>query len=348
MNYKHNVLAAGLFFVFLVPTSSAAQSLDYLPLSQAELGKQFPLHKVRDFDDKFRTKEGISLSIGPSGADCRVTGDDERTLECSGKDAAGTNWETAFTETPGCASIEIYEADLDKNGFTDAVVMQSTCGNGLAPSMHMITWTFDATGRPVPFEADGYFNSLPNGVDALVDLDNDGRAELIYMNFNDGYWITNVYTCRDSRWKRIDGSYRDRVFPLYTRFTSRPNKKAVSPQAGRHPYAPDLSNDHPLRTGYLKSYEYPVQMGEDVRLIVEDDGGTMTTCTPAYWYDSARVVVDSSSARIITKLGYKKSKTTSELLDDIIRSRLPISLMGQRYPDKCSPELLWAIRKREK
>ena len=53
-----------------------------------------------------------------------------------------------------------------------------------------IAITFDDNARRVTFEADGYFQETDEQIFDLVDLNQNGRAELIYMNFNRGYWIT--------------------------------------------------------------------------------------------------------------------------------------------------------------
>ena len=49
------------------------------------------------------------------------------------------------------------------------------------------------------------------------------------QNFNDGYWITNVYSVEAGHWRRARGLLAGRRFPLYTRFTSSPNRRAVVP-----------------------------------------------------------------------------------------------------------------------
>jgi hypothetical protein len=104
-------------------------------------------------------------------------------------------------------AFRFYSADLDRNGICDLVMIYPTGGNGLAPTSHFFSLTFDEQGRPVPFKADGYFEESAKGITDLVDLNIDGRAELIYMNFDDGYWITNLYEVRAARWRRVRGSY---------------------------------------------------------------------------------------------------------------------------------------------
>ena len=78
----------------------------------------------------------------------------------------------------------------------------------------------------------------------MADLDGDGRAELLYMNYDDGYWITNLYRLRESRWSRVEGRFAGLGFPLYTRFTIRPNHRPVRPARGRNPVAPDLIKEN--------------------------------------------------------------------------------------------------------
>src|SRR5262249_5320307 len=142
-----------------------------------------------------------------------------------------------------------------------------TGGNGLAPSSHFFSLTFDEKGRPVPFKADGYFEESAKGITDLVDLNMDGRAELIYMNFDDGYWITNLYEVRAARWRRVKGSHARRSYPLYARFTYRPNRKAVAPAWSRRPFAPDLSNKEPYFRGRLVSYKwFDVNSSDDLEI----------------------------------------------------------------------------------
>ncbi len=179
------------------------------------------------------------LSVGILEVDIDVT--ENGNVIFRGNDKIGKAW-SVHIGTPTCGGLRIYVADLDKNGLQDIILWSGTCGNGLAPSSHIITIMFDSQGRPVFFEADGYFNYKENGIFDMVDLDHNGKAGLIYMNFDDGYWITNLYEARDARWQRFRGIHGRRTYPLFTRFTYRPNKKPVLPKPGRHPFATDLSN----------------------------------------------------------------------------------------------------------
>lgn len=39
------------------------------------------------------------------------------------------------------------------------------------------------------------------GVDDLLDLQGNGRTQLLDMQFDSGYWITNLYQVKDARWQ---------------------------------------------------------------------------------------------------------------------------------------------------
>src|SRR5205085_526170 len=112
----------------------------------------------------------------------------------SGLDRGGKPWTVDVSKLYGCAGdARIYEGDIDKDDVNDAVILTATCANGLAPTQIFTAITFDGSGRPVPFDAGGYFEETNAGIDSLVDVNRDGKADLVYMNFDDGFWITNIY-----------------------------------------------------------------------------------------------------------------------------------------------------------
>lgn len=325
-----------------LPSISLAQAVDYLPLSKQEIGEMFPLDKEKTIDSA--NPVSFSLSAGPAGMHFDSHVGSQSNLIAYGQDKKGKDWRVVISEVFGAfVPVDFYKADLDKNGFVDIVIMMPTGGNGFAPSVHLIAIMFDVYGRPIPFEADGYFQSLEHGVDFIVDMNGDGKAELIYMNFNDGYWITNVYTCENARWSQIKGAYGKRQYPLFTRFTNRPNRKAVIPAQGRHPFSPNLSNDQPVLEGFLTSFHIPEEYSE-IEMTFEDSKGDHFICTPAYWYDSARVVLDTPESRQIAHLSLDDKENADKILKQIIEENVKVKLYGQRYPDKCSPETTWATK----
>lgn len=334
----------------LLPVAASAfqdVNRDYLPLSAAETGKRFPVRYVGtttngrplDSDEPKEKPLPENLNIGPSGATFKYTDDD---TVVSGRDRRGREWQV-FLGGP-VYPCRAYVADLDRNRIRDAVFVCPTGGNGLAPSRHIFTLTFDAAGRPVPFEADGYFDDGIDGLFDLVDTDGDGRAELIYMNYDDGYWITNLYEVSDARWQRITGRHGRRAYPLYTRFTNRPNRRAVRPRRGHNPSAPDLSNSVPKQRGVLRSYKWAdIKQSEDITLNVADGSGGEVPCSPVAWYGSFGFVVDSERGRTVVT-AYGNEERVKSLLDEIAGKNVEVTLYGQRVGGKCSPEWAWVVR----
>lgn len=340
--FKFKLFAAAfLSLAAVLASSGAAQAAlrEYLPLTGAELGRPFAMKYLGEIAS--RPGPQRRLDIGVSAATLAYAEETELTL--SGRDRAGNSWSVGVGGA--CGNGEGYTADLDRNGQRDFVLVLPTCGNGLAPSHHLIAVTFESDGRPARFEVEGYFDADRRGVFDLRDLDGDGRAELIYMNHSDGYWITNLYTATNARWQRVAGRFGTRAYPLYTRFTNRPNRRAVKPAAGRRPFAPDLSNDAPRLRGQLRSYAWAnVAQSEDIELNFETGEGQQVKCQPVSWHGSFTVVVDSARERKIFTLA-RMEENVKTSLDEIVAGRYDMSLYGQRNAENCSPETLWVTLK---
>ncbi|HYO99782.1 MAG TPA: hypothetical protein VER76_06300 [Pyrinomonadaceae bacterium] len=322
--------------------AAQTENHNYLPLGRAELGRPFPLKHVAGLGGGQSFARRLDIGIAPA----ELKFDDEGGfLVLTGRDRAGHAWSVVATGgSPG--GVEIYEADLDRNGLRDLVFLAPTGGNGLAPSSHIVVVTFERdTGRPLRFEAEGYFDADAQRIFDLRDMNGDGRAELIYMNFDDGYWITNLYTAADARWRRIKGRFGARSYPLYTRFTNRPNRRAIVPRAGSKPFAPDLSNDTSHLRGRLVSYRWAnVSQSEDIELNFETTAGRQVTCRPASWYSSFTLVKDGARGREIFSLAGGEDSMTSAL-DEIVAGRYEVSLSGRRKAEGCQPEVLWVKMK---
>jgi hypothetical protein len=340
--FKQFAANASLLLIASLSMSVAVEAAfrDYLPLEGASLGRPFALKYLGAIDARPGTDR--QLAIGVSTATLKYT--EETELMLNGTDRAGNSWSVGIGGA--CGSGEGYTADLDRNGQRDFVLVFPTCGNGLAPSQHIIAVTFESDGRPVRFEVEGYFDADRTGIFDLRDINRDGRAELIYMNHDDGYWITSLYTATNARWQRIDGRFGGREFPLYTRFTNRPNRRAVRPAPGRRPFAPDLSNDAVRWRGQLRSYAWAnVAQSEDIELNFETGAGRQIKCQPVSWYASFTIVVDDARERKIFTLAAGAEDSIRPSLDDLIARRAEVALYGQRRREGCSPETLWVTLK---
>jgi hypothetical protein len=339
-----------LVFTPCVCASAQHESQGYLPLTRAEVQKKFPVKYLGTLGSGSNRPgyfEAIPdkplparINIGPSGATLTEAGDND--LVIAGKDRRNKDWSIRLGDSVRSYSSRFYEADLDRNGTRDAVLVIPTGGNGLAPTNHLFAITFDERGRPLTFEADGYFEEVDEKIFDLVDLNQNGRAELIYMNYSDGYWITNIYEVRNARWQRVVGGHGTRVYPLYTRFTIRENHRPTTPKRGRHPFAPDLSNTSPRFAGRLVSYKWAnVTQSEDISLTLRDKLGHAVVSKPASWVASFAILLDRDEGRQIVSLSAEPGAVKS-LLETIIANHYEIALYGERLPGTSSPELMWA------
>jgi len=196
------------------PCFAQYESQEYLPLTKAETGRRFHVKLIGETGGGRpgyfgRTPEGgpapANIKVGPKGA--RFETDEEGRAVVKGLDRGGAAWRVRLGSNMNTYTARLYTADLDRDGTQDLFIVAPTGGNGLAPTSHLFALTFDEKGRPVPFEADGYFQEDARGVFDLLDLDRDGRAELLYMNFDDGYWITTIYEIEGGHWRRVEGAH---------------------------------------------------------------------------------------------------------------------------------------------
>ena len=309
----------------------------YLPLSNAETRKSFPLRYCGELGPTHRIK---NLPAGPSGLS--VTTNQDFDLVLTGKDRLQKPWAITICGDGLGLPYDAFTGDLDHDGTPDLILICGTGGCGLAPSSHLLCFLFDESGRPVPFAADGYFNYDKNGIRDLLDIDGDGKAKLVYMNYDDGYWITSLYQARSGRWQKVEGGSGERTFPIYTRFTNRDNHTPVKPKPGRHPFAPDLSNTSPNILGSLQSYRWAdVEQSEDIQLNVLARGGKRLTLEPVSWYSTFIVVLDEPGGRRIVSLDANE-KSVKALLNKIVTDGCTVTAFGGRRQNKPSPELMWA------
>ena len=330
------VLILAIAFAF-TSLNAFAYMKGYLPLNETELGMRFPQRVLRS-----NFVQEMSARVGTTTVRFLEPANE---IQFAGKDLAGKPWKVTADAMRGGA---LYSADLDHNGIVDLIYAAYTGGNGLDPPMHVLTLLFDSSGRPVPSEMDGYFEIDSHGVKDLVDLDGDGRAELVRQSFDDGYWITSLYEARDAHWTLIHGRHAARDYPMYTRFTNRSNRVPTNPGPGRHPIEDDLSNavqpgGAEVRIEHLKWAN--VQQSENPVLQLSDG----RRCEEIAWYSSALVIVDSSTGRSAATLGAPEE--ARQLLENIVRRHLPVRISGNRRnrdstgkneQARCSPEMVWA------
>jgi hypothetical protein len=68
----------------------------------------------------------------------------------------------------------------------------------------------------------GFYTVSGAGVEDLLDLQGNGRAQLLDMQFSDGYWVTDLYQVKEAHWQRVNGWFGQLHYPALSRFTYRP------------------------------------------------------------------------------------------------------------------------------
>lgn len=328
------LISSSLLFVSLISYSVPALTFfdSHLPLSSAETQKRIPMRHLATLDP---SKLISSLKVGARTV--QLSTNSEEDLVLSGQADQGT-WSVKLNNIYAMLPSELYQADLDGNGQQDLILLRPTAGNGLAPSQHLLVLSFDQQGQVTPWQVEGYFSTDKRGIVDFVDLNGNGRAELVYMSYGNGYWQTDLYEAHLGKWQQIQGKFAGQSYPLLTRFTHKPNHKIASKVKAVNPI--DLSTTQALFEGYLQSYQWAnVNQSEDISLLLKMAKSTVN-CQPVSWYSLFMLVVDEPKQREIISLAVSP-KTVQTALREVIDQHYPLSVYGQRATE-CSPEQVWA------
>ena len=244
------------------------------PILKARRFPQAPLGRCdisRD-DDEARLRVGAQL--------VRVRGH-RMGLEIAGSGPGIQPWVArTFGHGFGCWAVA---ADFDANGRRDLVIVSQTGGNGMARPTRLLFFLTGRDGAVVPWVRFGYFSfDEQTGVlDDLVDLDGDGRAELLDMDYGGGYWSTFPYQAREAHWQRVAGPFAGSEFPIWTRFTERGNRLPVLLPRQKWPPREDLSNMPGDAAATILSFEVR-NGGPEISF---SDGGMLAGCPEAVIID---------------------------------------------------------------
>ncbi|RKY33334.1 MAG: hypothetical protein DRP68_02715 [Candidatus Omnitrophota bacterium] len=118
----------------------------------------------------------------------------------------------------------IYYADLDNNDYKDFIIFSSYGGCGLAAFISKVDILFQTNQKEFShLTYDTYQADLKD----FVDLDNDGKYEIIYTDFYYGrkhnYWVYSIYEIRNDRIQLANDKYNN--FPKFIWYTYKPNDK---------------------------------------------------------------------------------------------------------------------------
>jgi hypothetical protein len=151
-----------------------------------------------------------------AGSEMRVRRHKEIILR--GHDRSGTQWRFD-AGYPGDGGCRFLARDLDRNGYADLIFLTANGGSGPA-GVTMTVVAFDGLGRPVPWQATGSFMLEGDRILNFVDLDGDGRAELLFPYLRE-YGLKRdtavhlaLYKISDGYFRRLDGAFAGRRYPI--------------------------------------------------------------------------------------------------------------------------------------
>lgn len=240
------IIWAGLFLLGYVTSTLATGFVSYLPMSNDEYAKKRAQRHLLTMPAPGEITPGQRWhfrQVGVAGATLEQAPEEADEWRMTGNDRAGKTWSVPLEYLHNAAgNAHIYRADLDRNEIQDLIVWKGNAGLGLGPTAKLIIITFKTDGRPCVWESWGFYTVSGAGVEDLLDLQGNGRAQLLDMQFSDGYWVTDLYQVKEAHWQRVNGWFGQLHYPALSRFTYRPNRKWVKkPGAGRNPETGDLA-----------------------------------------------------------------------------------------------------------
>lgn len=329
-------------WLVVLAASSLAQTPLPFPLKRDQVAP-FALKLLADSENESQ-EDGIQAAL-PFGVRSSKASISPEEINFSGVDKSGQPWTVMLDNQHIGLGYKLYVGDLDKNGLADAVLVTYTGANGLLPTNVLSILTFDAQGRPLLWQAGQNVTAEKDGIAQLVDLDRDGKAELITEHFDDegfahaeGYVITDVYKLENSRWRRLS-QLGEVALPVYARPETTPETIVESvwlirpPEklpADRQPFAPDLSNVAPVAEGKAELNKLVNATDETTELARPND-----RCKP----DDFILVEDSKLRRRISILSGSDEANLKPLL-----TQLKVKLYGNCSPGKLAPRLIWITK----
>jgi hypothetical protein len=303
---------------------------------------QFPLSKIR----WGWLKAGARVRF--AGITASAASGDAPEVLLRGVGTSGKHWEAHMFGLD-----EVWRADLDGNGTQDYVFSGGGPGfNGrTTPLYSLVILLMDREGMPVPFFTVVYHGENGAGIKHLVDLNHDGRAELLISSYDEiqsdarvgpfcsGHWITQVYRFENFGAKEIRGTMGSISFPLVHDWTYRGTECAEEEKPALTVQPVSLaelgtSSEGELMTTIRKSSD------ADGRLAIDPVAGCNAITTPTI------VVYDRPQIREIAFPNLFRSYG-ADLAETIRRDGAHVKLRGinkRAGSSECSVRLMWAAK----
>ncbi|HKQ73704.1 MAG TPA: hypothetical protein VJ810_08270 [Blastocatellia bacterium] len=346
------IVSAFLSLVIGIESQLPAEKASFhLPLTRSQ-SPTFPLKLIADGSDHI---DGFVSEIQIGVGKAKLSISLEEGASFSGRGNDGKAWEITIKDSPLGLGYHLYSGDLDKNGLADLVFITYTAANGFLPFCILSIITFDSQGLPVLLRDGQDVEAKQEGIAEIVDLDGDGKAELIATHYDnddgkdkwDGYYIADIYEVEEGQWRRLN-RYGNYSFPVYTPYSSEDKgehliRKPEKPAPGRRPSAPDYSTILPVASG--KIMDVSRQKNGFVSFkIGASKGGVVTTFREVWdkcYLDDFVLTIDTKEKRQIRVLA--GSEETIDLDVQTVKFR-NAKFYGNCVPGRLSPNLVWITK----
>jgi hypothetical protein len=295
----------------------------------------------------------------------------ELNLIVGGSDKRGRPW-TVYIEPPReIAAGDAWAADLNADGTDELIFDMSQAGNGRCVGKSNLTiLTFDGEGRPVPWFVEGWQTNEGKGVQDFGDWNKNGRTELVQFDCysysyqdagGDVFGIADVYEMNQAFWRRLSRADRSKYESQYRKHAASTERKLKPRPKDSGSFIPDYSNDPAAGVtarilsivpavggegcGVLEGLE--LENGQLVELGERKMQQVHTGCHDHFVIDDGvncfgkpAIVLYSPEQTIAVMNG--NSDRAEEILQRIVREKLPVKLTGQLEEGRCSPAMIWA------
>lgn len=300
--------------------------------------RHFPVSKIRS---------GLitnSSRVTFAGITATASSVDGRDVRLQGKGKWGKRWEVHISNLD-----EVWRADLDANGTLDYVFFgDGPYFNGRTTPLYSLSiLLMDQEGMPVPFFTVVYKGANGNGIKHLVDLDHDGKAELIISSYDEensdphvgyfcsGHWVNQIMQFWNYGAEEVRGRIAGRTFPVIHNWTY--GEKKCGPSETPNPVRPPRIFEQGTSKNGAKV----------TKLLKKVDIHGLFAINPVEGCQTVRpkvVVYDREQLREIAFPNLFHDHV-SELANQIQRDGVSVELRGlhQRIePRNCLVNLLWA------
>lgn len=299
----------------------------------------------------------------------QVTGETDGTLRLAGRDDDRRPWSATVPVGSGVGFTDVWQSDFDRNGRQDLLIAAYFPQNGRCVDQITLSFLlFNDHGQPVPWVIQSRMPAgkrEPATPAIFADVEHDGRMHLVVTDcsysspprLGEDRSITGVYLAENATWKLVRPvNIGDYVALVRRSYQFRPNHDellSVDPLRWRDqgntmdPHGPPPVQVKAVlpASPECRGVRLPIVNGRVQRLAndpcdvagrdrIELSNGAVCLGWPI-------AVIDGPDGREIAA----DQKALHAALERIADEQRTVVFAGQTDPERCSPTIVWAMRR---